>query len=136
MRLANRTSQATDAIGARITAIQAETVQAVEAIRGIGATINRIDVMVAAVMAEFSERCAAAGQMPWRRRFPVSSLISADRMLTRWLVGRAGLFSDRPTRLIHKSHFQFNFMASQMAKCALFYRLAKLDSLAMPVSPM
>ncbi|TPG34866.1 methyl-accepting chemotaxis protein, partial [Roseomonas nepalensis] len=58
-QLAQQTSKATDEIGAQISAMQAEAGRAVEAIRGIAGTIERMDGLTQGVAAAAEEQSAA-----------------------------------------------------------------------------
>ncbi|MEW5728617.1 MAG: methyl-accepting chemotaxis protein, partial [Pseudomonadota bacterium] len=61
--LANQTAKATDEIGSQIAAIQAETNVAVTAIRGISATIEKINELSAAIATAVEEQGAATNEI-------------------------------------------------------------------------
>ncbi|MDB5360826.1 MAG: putative methyl-accepting chemotaxis protein [Rhodospirillales bacterium] len=61
--LANQTSRATDEISGQIARIQQATHQAVEAIRGIGATIGEVSQVAAAIAAAVEEQGAATREI-------------------------------------------------------------------------
>jgi methyl-accepting chemotaxis protein len=61
--LANQTAKATDEISQQITAIQAQTREAVDAIRHIGTTISHIDEMSTAIAGAVEEQGAATGEI-------------------------------------------------------------------------
>ena len=61
--LANQTAKATGEIGAQISAIQAETSAAVEAIRGITQTIDQVNQLAASVAAAVEEQSSATAEI-------------------------------------------------------------------------
>lgn len=61
--LANQTAQATDEIGAQITAMQSSTAQTAAAIRSIAETIARIDDLSAAIASAVEEQSAATAEI-------------------------------------------------------------------------
>jgi methyl-accepting chemotaxis protein len=61
--LAQQTAQATDEIGAHVTAIQSATGRAVTAIRGVGATIARIDEITTTIAAAVEEQEATTREI-------------------------------------------------------------------------
>ena len=61
--LANQTAKATEEIGAQITAIQSEVGQSVEAIKGIGATIQEISEISTTIAAAVEEQSAATQEI-------------------------------------------------------------------------
>ena len=61
--LAQQTAQATDEIGAHVTAIQSATGRAVAAIRGVGATIARIDEITTTIAAAVEEQEATTREI-------------------------------------------------------------------------
>ncbi|BAE52705.1 methyl-accepting chemotaxis protein [Paramagnetospirillum magneticum] len=61
--LANQTARATDEISQQIASVQAETGRAVDAIRGVGTTIGRIDEISAAIASAVEEQGAATREI-------------------------------------------------------------------------
>jgi len=61
--LAGQTARATEEISAQISAIQAGTGQAVGAIRGIGATVSRVNEIATAIAAAIEQQGAATREI-------------------------------------------------------------------------
>ncbi|WP_165943674.1 methyl-accepting chemotaxis protein [Roseicella aquatilis] len=81
--LAQQTTKATDDIGTQIAAMQAETAQAVEAIRQIGRTIEQMDALTSQVAAAAEEQAAATREIGRA----VAEAASGTRDVSRHAVG-------------------------------------------------
>ena len=61
--LAKQTAKATEEIASKISAIQADSLNAVKAISGIGPSIEKLNAIAGAIQASVEEQAAATGQV-------------------------------------------------------------------------